>query len=122
MSGTRRVKRNKKNTFLDYTSRVRNHLIDERYTYKGGICFYGGSAGGFTGGAVANMAPELFFSMLLLVPFVDTMTTMLNENFLLHLVSGKCGAPNQGVKNTLSIFCLIPLIIILTQRTTQQCL
>ena len=68
----------KKNTFLDYIACAK-HLIDERYTYKGGICFYGGSAGGLTGGAVANMAPELFFSMLLLVPFVDTMTTMLNE-------------------------------------------
>ena len=70
-------KKLKKNTFLDYIA-CANHLIDQRYTYKGGICFYGGSAGGLTGGAVANMAPELFFSMLLLVPFVDTMTTMLN--------------------------------------------
>ena len=68
----------KKNTFLDYIACAK-HLIDQRYTYKGGICFYGGSAGGLTGGALANMAPELFFSMLLLVPFVDTMTTMLNE-------------------------------------------
>ena len=68
----------KKNTFLDYIA-CANHLIEQRYTYKGGICFYGGSAGGLTGGALANMAPELFFSMLLLVPFVDTMTTMLNE-------------------------------------------
>ena len=68
----------KKNTFLDYIA-CANHLIDQRYTYKGGICFYGGSAGGLTGGSVANMAPELFFAMLLLVPFVDTMTTMLNE-------------------------------------------
>ena len=68
----------KKNTFLDYVA-CANHLIDQRYTFKGGICFYGGSAGGLTGGALANMAPELFFSMLLLVPFVDTMTTMLNE-------------------------------------------
>ena len=68
----------KKNTFLDYIA-CANHLIEQRYAYKGGICFYGGSAGGLTGGAVANMAPELFFSMLLLVPFVDTMTTMLNE-------------------------------------------
>ena len=68
----------KKNTFLDYVA-CANHLIEQRYTYKGGICFYGGSAGGLTGGALANMAPELFFSMLLLVPFVDTMTTMLNE-------------------------------------------
>ena len=68
----------KKNTFLDYVACAK-HLIEQRYTYKGGICFYGGSAGGLTGGALANMAPELFFSMLLLVPFVDTMTTMLNE-------------------------------------------
>ena len=68
----------KKNTFLDYIACAK-HLIDQKYTYKGGVCFYGGSAGGLTGGALANMAPELFFSMLLLVPFVDTMTTMLNE-------------------------------------------
>ena len=71
-------KKLKKNTFLDYIA-CANHLIDQKYTYKGGVCFYGGSAGGLTGGALANMAPELFFSMLLLVPFVDTMTTMLNE-------------------------------------------
>ncbi|MDC0903217.1 prolyl oligopeptidase family serine peptidase [Pelagibacteraceae bacterium] len=71
-------KKLKRNTFLDYIA-CANHLIDQRYTYKGGVCFYGGSAGGLTGGAVANMAPDLFFSMLLLVPFVDTMTTMLNE-------------------------------------------
>ena len=53
-------KKLKKNTFLDYIA-CANHLIDQRYTYKGGICFYGGSAGGLTGGALANMAPELFF-------------------------------------------------------------
>ena len=71
-------KKFKKNTFLDYIA-CANHLIEQRYTYRGGLCFYGGSAGGLTGGAVANMAPNLFFSMLLLVPFVDTMTTMLND-------------------------------------------
>jgi oligopeptidase B len=71
-------KKLKKNTFIDYVS-CANHLINKKYTYRGGICFYGGSAGGLTGGAVANIAPELFFSMLLLVPFVDTMTTMLND-------------------------------------------
>ncbi len=71
-------KKLKKNTFLDYIA-CANHLIEQRYTYKGGICFYGGSAGGLTGGAVANLSPDLFFGMLLLVPFVDTMTTMLND-------------------------------------------
>ena len=55
-------------------------LIENKYTHKGGLCFYGGSAGGLTGGAVINMRPDLFFSALLLVPFVDTLTTMLNEN------------------------------------------
>ncbi len=71
-------KKLKKNTFLDYVA-CANHLIQQRYTYKGGLCFYGGSAGGLTGGAVANLSPDLFFGMLLLVPFVDTMTTMLND-------------------------------------------
>ena len=70
-------KKFKKNTFLDYIACAK-HLIEQRYTYKGGICFYGGSCGGLTGGAVANMAPDLFFSMLLLVPFLETLTTMLN--------------------------------------------
>ena len=41
-------KKLKKNTFLDYVA-CANHLIEQRYTYKGGICFYGGSAGGLTG-------------------------------------------------------------------------
>ena len=68
----------KKNSFLDYIA-VANHLIEQKYTYKSGICFLGGSAGGLTGTAVVNMAPELFFSMLLLVPFCDPLTTMLNE-------------------------------------------
>ena len=66
------------NTFKDYIS-CSNYLIEQKYTYKGGISFLGGSAGGLTGSAVANMAPELFFSMLLLVPFCDPLTTMLNE-------------------------------------------
>ncbi|MDC0247824.1 prolyl oligopeptidase family serine peptidase [Pelagibacteraceae bacterium] len=68
----------KKQTFTDYVS-VCNHLIKNKYTYKGGIAFYGGSAGGTTGGAVINMNPELFFAALLLVPYVDCLTTALND-------------------------------------------
>ena len=68
----------KKNTFTDYLS-VCNHLIKNKYTYKGGLAFYGGSAGGTTGGAVINMNPELFFAALLLVPYVDCLTTALND-------------------------------------------
>jgi oligopeptidase B len=69
---------NKKNTFNDYIS-CAEHLIKEKYTYKGGLAFYGGSAGGTTGGAVINMNPDLFFAALLLVPYVDCLTTALND-------------------------------------------
>ena len=69
---------NKKNTFKDYVS-CANHLIKKNYTYKGGLAFYGGSAGGTTGGSVINMNPELFFAALLLVPYVDCLTTALND-------------------------------------------
>ena len=69
----------KRNTFLDYIS-VCRHLIKMKYTYSGGIIFYGGSAGGLLGGAVANLAPELFLSMVLVVPFVDVLNTNLNES------------------------------------------
>ena len=56
------------------------HLINKGYTYKGGIAFLGGSAGGTLGAICANMNPELFFAMLLLVPYVDCLTTSLNAN------------------------------------------
>jgi oligopeptidase B len=69
---------NKKNTFKDYIS-CAEHLIKKNYTYKGGLAFYGGSAGGTTGGSVINMNPELFFAALLLVPYVDCLTTALND-------------------------------------------
>ena len=69
---------NKKNTFLDYLSCC-EFLIKNKYTYKGGLAFYGGSAGGTTGGSVINMNPELFFAALLLVPYVDCLTTALND-------------------------------------------
>ena len=102
----------KKNSFLDYIA-VGNHLIEQKYTYKGGICFFGGSAGGLTGTAVANMAPELFFSMLLLVPFCDPLTTMLNEKLpLTPILNGNYGAIQLKVKNILNPFYLIRHIII----------
>ena len=68
----------KKNTFLDYRACAK-YLIEKKYTYKGGIIFFGGSAGGLTGAAVANLAGDLFLSMILAVPFVDVLTTNLNE-------------------------------------------
>ncbi|MEM7248109.1 MAG: S9 family peptidase [Acidobacteriota bacterium] len=68
----------KKNTFLDYIS-CAEHLIEKGYTSKGRICARGGSAGGMLMGAIANMRPELFASVAAIVPFVDVLTTMCDD-------------------------------------------
>ena len=68
----------KQNTFRDFVS-VAKFLIDKGYTTKGNIVAQGGSAGGMLMGAVANMAPELFRGIVAEVPFVDVLTTMLDD-------------------------------------------
>jgi len=70
---------NKKNTFEDYISCAK-FLIKEKFTTKGKIIGYGGSAGGLLMGAVANKAPDLFLGMIMAVPFVDTLTTNLDHS------------------------------------------
>ena len=69
----------KKNKMKDFIS-CANYLIKKKYTSKGKVIFLGGSAGGLLGGAVANMAPELFLSMVLNVPYVNVLDTALNED------------------------------------------
>ena len=68
----------KTNTFDDFIASA-EMLIDEGYTSKGKISAMGGSAGGMLMGAIANKAPELFGSILALVPFVDVLNTMLDD-------------------------------------------
>jgi len=68
----------KKNTFKDFISAA-EFLIQENYTAKGNIIANGGSAGGMLMGAVANMAPDLFKAIIGEVPFVDVLTTMLDD-------------------------------------------
>ena len=68
----------KENTFRDFISAAR-HLIDAGFTRKGEIVAQGGSAGGMLMGAVANMAPDLFKAIIAQVPFVDVLTTMLDD-------------------------------------------
>lgn len=68
----------KQNTFRDFIS-VGQFLIDKGYTTKGNIVAQGGSAGGMLMGAVANMAPDLFRGIVAEVPFVDVLTTMLDD-------------------------------------------
>jgi oligopeptidase B len=68
----------KMNTFRDFIA-VAEHLVAERYTRHDRIVAQGGSAGGMLMGAVANMAPGHFGGIIAEVPFVDVLSTMLDE-------------------------------------------
>ncbi|WP_067935449.1 S9 family peptidase [Alicyclobacillus kakegawensis] len=68
----------KRNTFTDFAA-VARHLIENGYTAPERLAAYGGSAGGLLMGAVANLEGSLFSAMAALVPFVDVITTMLDE-------------------------------------------
>ncbi len=68
----------KKNTFTDFID-VSKFLIAEGYTSPDRLYARGGSAGGLLMGAVVNMAPELYNGISTRVPFVDVVTTMLDE-------------------------------------------
>src|SRR5204863_740283 len=69
----------KKNTFTDFIAAA-EHLIAQKYTSKDRLAIMGGSAGGLLMGAVTNMRPDLFKVVLAYVPFVDVITTMLDES------------------------------------------
>lgn len=68
----------KTNTFRDFIS-AGEHLAAQGFTARGNIVAHGGSAGGMLMGAVANMAPDLFLGIIAEVPFVDVLTTMLDD-------------------------------------------
>ena len=76
----REGKREKKvNTFTDFLS-AGDALIADGYTSAGRIVAHGGSAGGLLVGAAVNMRPDLFAGVVGEVPFVDTLTTMLDDS------------------------------------------
>jgi oligopeptidase B len=68
----------KVNTFTDFIAAGR-YLAANGFTSPGKIVGHGGSAGGMLMGAVANMAPELLGGIIAEVPFVDVLTTMLDD-------------------------------------------
>jgi oligopeptidase B len=68
----------KQNTFRDFISSA-EYLIQQGFTRQGLIVAQGGSAGGMLMGAIANMAPHLFHAIIAEVPFVDVLTTMLDD-------------------------------------------
>jgi len=69
----------KKNTFTDFID-CSLFLIENNYTNKEKLYASGGSAGGLLMGAVYNMRPDLYKGMIAAVPFVDVVTTMLDES------------------------------------------
>lgn len=85
----------KKNTFTDFID-CSQFLIQEKYTSPAHLYAEGGSAGGLLMGAVVNMAPELYHGVIAQVPFVDVITTMLDDS--IPLTTGEYdewGNPNN---------------------------
>ncbi len=70
---------NKKNTFTDFIDCAK-FLIEKNYTSAKHLYAQGGSAGGLLMGAIVNMDPTLFNGVIAQVPFVDVVTTMLDES------------------------------------------
>ncbi len=87
----------KKNTFTDFVD-ASKYLIGEKYTSPKHLYAMGGSAGGLLMGAVVNMAPELYNGVVASVPFVDVVTTMLDDS--IPLTTGEYdewGNPNEKI-------------------------
>jgi oligopeptidase B len=72
-------KLNKMNSFNDFID-VTRHLVAERYAAKDRVFAMGGSAGGLLVGAVANLSPGDYRGIVAQVPFVDVVTTMLDDS------------------------------------------
>ncbi|MFN3529579.1 MAG: S9 family peptidase [Bacteroidia bacterium] len=86
---------NKKNTFYDFID-CGEFLLANNYTTPGQLYAMGGSAGGLLMGAVINMRPDLWHGVVAQVPFVDVITTMLDES--IPLTTGEYdewGNPND---------------------------
>ncbi len=68
----------KMNTFTDFNS-CAHYLIDKKYTNSDKLFALGGSAGGLLMGAILNLEPNIYKGVVAAVPFVDVVTTMLDE-------------------------------------------
>ena len=68
----------KKNTFTDFND-CAQFLVNEKYTSSNKLFAMGGSAGGLLMGAILNMRPDLYKGVVAAVPFVDVVSTMLDE-------------------------------------------
>lgn len=85
----------KKNTFTDFID-CSKFVIDEKYTSSEHLYAEGGSAGGLLMGVIVNEAPQLYNGVIAQVPFVDVITTMLDDT--IPLTTGEYdewGNPNN---------------------------
>jgi len=85
----------KKNTFTDFID-CSKFVIDQKYTSSEHLYAEGGSAGGLLMGVIVNEAPELYNGVIAQVPFVDVITTMLDDS--IPLTTGEYdewGNPNN---------------------------
>lgn len=86
---------NKKNTFNDFID-CAEYLITNNYTSNEKLCASGASAGGLLMGAIVNERPELFASVIAEVPWVDCVTTMLDQSIPLTTAEfDEWGDPSQ---------------------------
>ncbi|MDC3150760.1 S9 family peptidase [SAR86 cluster bacterium] len=85
----------KMNTFYDFID-VTKGLLDLGFGNKEKVFAKGGSAGGLLMGAIINLEPELYKGIISAVPFVDVLTTMLDESIPLTTFEYKeWGNPNN---------------------------
>ncbi|HEV7677687.1 MAG TPA: S9 family peptidase [Candidatus Dormibacteraeota bacterium] len=85
----------KRNTFTDFIAAA-DHLVSSGYTAHDRLAIRGGSAGGLLIGAVVNLRPDLAAAALAQVPFVDVVTTMLDDTLPLTVTEyEEWGDPNQ---------------------------
>ncbi len=87
----------KKNTFTDFID-CGKYLVEKKYAAKNNLFAMGGSAGGLLMGAVINMEPKMWKGVVAAVPFVDVITTMLDDT--IPLTTGEYdewGNPNEKV-------------------------
>jgi oligopeptidase B len=75
----------KGNTFTDFIAAA-EHLIAQNWTRPGLLAARGGSAGGLLVGAAVNLRPDLFGAVVAEVPFVDCLTTILDETLPLTVM------------------------------------
>ena len=86
---------NKKNTFTDFID-CGKYVVENKYSAPDNLFALGGSAGGLLMGAIVNMEPDMWKGVIAAVPFVDVVTTMLDES--IPLTTGEYdewGDPND---------------------------